>query len=69
MKCKKLGNHTISYQSLLLSTTVFNDIMVYSFLYFSIWDLPDTYVHPWPLGAAHPWGSGVISGKSIMLVL
>ena len=25
MKCKKLGNHTISYQSLLLSTTVLND--------------------------------------------
>ena len=25
MKCEKLGNHTISYQSLLLSTTVLND--------------------------------------------
>ena len=28
MKCKKLGNHTISYQSLLLSTTILNDIAV-----------------------------------------
>ena len=27
MKCKKLGNHTISYQSLLLSTTVLNDMI------------------------------------------
>ena len=26
MKCEKSGNHTISYQSLLLSTTVLNDI-------------------------------------------
>ena len=26
MKCEKLGNHTISYQSLLLSTTVLNDV-------------------------------------------
>ena len=25
MKCEKSGNHTISYQSLLLSTTVLND--------------------------------------------
>ena len=25
MKCEKLGNHTISYQSLLLSTTVLNE--------------------------------------------
>ena len=25
MKCEKLGNHTISYQSLLLSTAVLND--------------------------------------------
>ena len=28
MKCEKLGNHTISYQSLLLSTTVLNDMRV-----------------------------------------
>ena len=27
MKCEKLGNHTISYQSLLLSTIVLNDIL------------------------------------------
>ena len=27
MKCEKSGNHTISYQSLLLSTTVLNDIL------------------------------------------
>ena len=27
MKCEKSGNHTISYQSLLLSTTVLNDIV------------------------------------------
>ena len=26
MKCEKSGNHTISYQSLLLSTTVLNDV-------------------------------------------
>ena len=26
MMCEKSGNHTISYQSLLLSTTVLNDI-------------------------------------------
>ena len=25
MKCEKSGNHTISYRSLLLSTTVLND--------------------------------------------
>ena len=25
MKCEKSGNHTISYQSLLLSTTALND--------------------------------------------
>ena len=25
MKCEKSGNHTISYQSLLLSTTILND--------------------------------------------
>ena len=25
MKCEKSGNHTISYQSLLLTTTVLND--------------------------------------------
>ena len=30
MKCEKSGNHTISYQSLLLSTTVLNDIYIYS---------------------------------------
>ena len=30
MKCKKLGNHTISYQSLLLSTTVLNDKLLVS---------------------------------------
>ena len=29
MKCEKSGNHTISYQSLLLSTTVLNDIYIY----------------------------------------
>ena len=29
MKCEKLGNHTISYQSLLLSTTVLNDSLVF----------------------------------------
>ena len=28
MKCEKSGNHTISYQSLLLSTTVLNDIIL-----------------------------------------
>ena len=28
MKCEKSGNHTISYQSLLLSTTVLNDIII-----------------------------------------
>ena len=28
MKCEKLGNHTISYQSLLLSTTVLNDTVL-----------------------------------------
>ena len=28
MKCEKLGNHTISYQSLLLSTTVLNDNII-----------------------------------------
>ena len=28
MKCEKSGNHTISYQSLLLSTTILNDIEV-----------------------------------------
>ena len=27
MKCEISGNHTISYQSLLLSTTVLNDIL------------------------------------------
>ena len=32
MKCEKSGNHTISYQSLLLSTTVLNDnYVIYSF--------------------------------------
>ena len=25
MKCEKSGNHTISYQSLLLNTTILND--------------------------------------------
>ena len=29
MKCKKSGNHTISYQPLLLSTTVLNDSEYY----------------------------------------
>ena len=28
MKCEKPGNHTISYQSLLLSTTVLNDYRI-----------------------------------------
>ena len=28
MKCEKSGNHTISYQSLLLSTTVLNDTFI-----------------------------------------
>ena len=32
MKCEKSGNHTISYQSLLLSTTVLNDIYVYIYI-------------------------------------
>ena len=27
MKCEKSGSHTISYQSLLLSTTVLNDMI------------------------------------------
>ena len=39
MKCKKLGSHTISYQSLLLSTIVPNDIKLYFtgvFYYFSV---------------------------------
>ena len=33
MKCKKSGNHTISYQSLLLSTTVLNDVCMYVCMY------------------------------------
>ena len=28
MKCEKSGSHTISYQSLLLSTIVLNDIII-----------------------------------------
>ena len=31
MKCENFGNHTISYRSLLLSTTVLNDIYVHTY--------------------------------------
>ena len=32
MKCEKSGNHTISYQSLLLSTTVLNDTFSWKYV-------------------------------------
>ena len=45
MKCEKSENHTISYQSLLLSTTVLNDnIYIYldSYIYIDLWYIQET---------------------------
>ena len=36
MKCEKLGNHTISYRSLLLSTTILNDNIMYGTGHFKL---------------------------------
>ena len=42
MKCEKSGNRTISYQSLLLSTTILNDKCMHTVSLFNI--IPTIYV-------------------------